>query len=72
MTKSIYSKNKYSCKFSNTYSTPFLAIQGVKQGDSFSPALFNLFIEDKDHYGDKDTSKPASLDITEFNPFIRR
>ena len=60
----------YSCKFSITYNTPFLATQGVKQGDCLSPTLFNLFVDDIDHYFDKNISKLVSFDTIEFNHLL--
>ena len=40
--KDMCSNTMYSCKFGNSYSDPFLATLGVKQGDSLSPT-FNIF-----------------------------
>ena len=60
--KDMYSNTLYSCKFGDSYSEPFLATLGVKQGDSLSPTLFNLFVDDMESaFANKNDTSPVSL-----------
>jgi hypothetical protein len=40
----MYSNTLYACKYQNLYDETFKANQGVKQGDSLNPTLFNMFV----------------------------
>ncbi len=67
----MYSNTLYSCKFDNAYSEPFLATLGVKQGDSLSPTLFNLFVDDMESlFTDKNNTNPVCSGNHTFNHLL--
>ena len=71
LVKDMYSNTVYSCKFGDSYTEPFLANLGVKQGDSLSPSLFNLFVDDiKSYFMDNTKSSPVSLGAHSFNHLL--
>lgn len=60
--KDMYSNTMYSGKFNNSYSEPFLANTGVKQGDSLKPTLLNVFVDDIDScFIDNSNTDPVTL-----------
>ena len=62
--KDMYSNTLYSCKFGDSYSEPFLTTLGVKQGNSLSHTLFNIFVDDiKSSFIDSTKPKPVSLGV---------
>jgi len=67
----MYSNTLYSCKFGNSYSEPFLATLGVKQGDSLRTTLFNIFVDDiKSSFIDNPKTKQVSLGVHTFNHLL--
>ena len=69
--KDMYSNTLYSCKFGDSYTDPFLATLGVKQGDSLSPTLFNLFVDDIDSaFTENINTKPVNLGKHIFNHLL--
>ena len=48
-------------KLEGHYSEYFEVNRGVKQGDSFSPTLFNIFINDLSSEFEKEECKPSTL-----------
>jgi len=66
----MYSNTLYSCKYQNMFTKPFLANQGVKQGDSLSPTLFNIFVDDIGKYLDTNLTSAVNLNGKKVNHLL--
>ncbi len=63
----MYSNSKFVAKKDNFISDIGISAKGVKQGDSLSPLLFNVFVNDIDTIFDPDLTYPVSLETTKLN-----
>ena len=68
--KSMYLDTKSSLKIDGYYSEYFNINRGVRQGDSLSPTLFNIFINDLSEIFLHDTSFPLTLDTTKIGSLL--
>ena len=66
----MYSNTLYSCKYQNIFTKPFFANQGVKQGDSLSPTLFNIFVDDIGKYFDTNLTSAVNLNGQKMNHLL--
>jgi len=57
----MYSNTLYSCKYQTSYSKPFLANLGVKQGECLRLTLFKIFVDDLRDYFNPNLSKPSKF-----------
>ena len=65
--KHMYMHSKFVVKKDNLISNEKNSTQGVRQGDGLSPVLFNIYVNDIDQIFDFSTTKPVSLQTTQFN-----
>jgi hypothetical protein len=68
--KNMYSNTLYCCKTDEYISDPFKVDLGVKQGDSLSPTLFSIFVDDIISYFNPNFTNPVSLDQIKFNHLL--
>jgi hypothetical protein len=67
----MYSNTMYSCKFGNSHSDPFSANLEVKQGDSLTPTLFNVFADDIGScFNNLPEIEPVNLGTHKFNHLL--
>ena len=66
----MYSKSKFVVKKDNFLSQTGNSERGVRQGDSLSPLLSNVFINDIDEIFDHSVSEPVVLNSTTLNCLI--
>lgn len=68
--KEQYEKTESSIKYDNLSSEYFSISRGVKQGDSLSPTLFNIFIDDIVKELENNESDPVTLVSSKFNSLL--
>ena len=68
--KDMYSNTLYCCKTDGFMCEPFQANLGVKQGDSLSPTLFNVFVDDIGSFFNPILTDPADLNQKLFNHLL--
>ena len=69
--KHMYSNTHFCVKKNNFVSQPILNDKGVKQGDSLSPTLFNIFLNDIGKcFNDQNLSKPLNLNGHNINHLL--
>ena len=59
--KNQYTRTEIAIKFNNSCSTFFETYRGVRQGDSISPTLFNIFINDLEQITTSESSMSPKL-----------
>ena len=66
----MYSNTLYCCRSKGYISEPFQANLGVKQVDSLSPILFNIFVDDICSYFNNSLADPVLLNNIHFNHLL--
>ena len=64
----MHSNTMYSCKFGNSHNDPFSANLGVKQGDSLTTTLFNIFVGSC--FNNLPEMEPVNLGTHKFNHLL--
>ena len=68
--KSIYEKTTYSIIINGKLTSKSSSTKGIKQGDTLSTLLFNIYLNDLPEYLSKDSNDPVIIDNTELSSLM--
>ena len=68
--KSIYEKTSYSIIINDKLTPQSSSSKGIKQGDTLSTLLFNIYLNDLPEYISKDPNDPVIIDNTQLSSLM--